>query len=277
MRLHCLRALGRLGAPEATASHSIVCQHLRQVCLGIKMRDAYELMCDAHARVRLLADDGGGGGGGGGGDGSNNATYPTPAGRGVFGAHLHSAAARHKLAHDRYVVLRNLLPRRLLALLQAFYASLRERADMTAVFQGKTKRHEYLPEAISTYLNLALVPFASSMHGYVVAPTYPFPITYVKGGGIHPHLDVSDNELSLTFQVQLEGPHKAWPLTFLDPRGQQLSALNADDAKQVVLSDNDGILYYGPDIVHWREPQQSQLTQIVFAFREEDEAHCNNQ
>ena len=43
------------------------------------------------------------------------------------------------------------------------------------------------------------------MAGYVVAPTYPFPITYQRGGGIHPHLDVSDNELSLTFQVQLEG------------------------------------------------------------------------
>ena len=39
------------------------------------------------------------------------------------------------------------------------------------------------------------------MSGQRVAPTYPFPITYVPGGGIHPHLDVSDNELSLTFQA----------------------------------------------------------------------------
>ena len=45
------------------------------------------------------------------------------------------------------------------------------------------------------------MPFASALAGYVVAPTYPFPITYVPGGGIHPHLDVSDNELSLTFQA----------------------------------------------------------------------------
>lgn len=66
---------------------------------------------------------------------------------------------------------------------------------------------------------MALVPFASVMSGTVVAPTYPFPITYVDGGGIHPHLDVADNELSLTFQVHLRGA-QAWPLTFLDPRGQ---------------------------------------------------------
>ena len=78
--------------------------------------------------------------------------------------------------------------------------------------------------------------------------------------------------------MQLEGgQYRHWPLHFLDPRGQQLSALDAKTAKSVVLENNDGILYYGPDIVHWREPQQSQLTQIVFAFREEDVAHCNNQ
>ena len=130
---------------------------------------------------------------------------------------------------------------------------------------------------LSTYLNLALVPFASAMSGTVVAPTYPFPITYVPGGSIHPHLDVSDNELSITYQVRLRGAYPDWPLAFLDPRGQELSNLNASLTKQIALRDNDGILYYGPDIVHWRPPQDSTLTQIVFAFREEDEAHCNNQ
>ena len=78
--------------------------------------------------------------------------------------------------------------------------------------------------------------------------------------------------------MRLRGPHGAWPLTFLDPRGQELSNLNASLAKDVALADNDGVLYYGPEIVHWRTPLPgAQLTQIVFAFREEDEAHCNNQ
>lgn len=201
---------------------------------------------------------------------------PTPAGRGLYGWHLHSAAARRKLRHDRYVVLRRLLPPTLLTLLQRFYRALGKHPAVTAVFQSKTQRHEYLPEVLSTYLNLALVPFASAMSGVLVAPTYPFPITYVPGGSIHPHLDVSDNELSLTFQIELHRA-KAWPLWFLDPRGQELSNLNASLAKQVTLADNDGILYYGPDIVHWRQPEPYTLTQVVFAFREEDEAHCNNQ
>ena len=277
MRLHCLRARGELHEKAAVKSHRNVCRHLRSACKDAKMLEAFPLLCDeGGTRVRLLSDA------------ADTATAgdsdvvadetPAPAGRGLYGWHLHSAAMRRKLKHDRYVVLRELLPRPIIALLQGWYRALYQRTDLTAVFQPKTQRHEYLPEVVSTYLNLALVPFASAMAGMVVAPTYPFPITYIPGGSIHPHLDVSDNELSITFQVELhDPPPQGWPLWFLDPRGQELSNLNASTAKSVRLDNNDGILYYGPDIVHWRNPEPMKLTQIVFAFREEDPAHCNNQ
>ena len=279
MRLHCLRALGRLDGADAAPSHAHACRHLRAACAEAGKLDAYPLLCDGGTRsprVRLLLDDADEGAASARRAPAAAAATPHPAGRGVFGGQLHSAAHRRKLRDDRYVVLRRLLPKAVIALLQRWYAKLDERVETTAVFQHKTQRHEYLPEVLSTYLNLALVPFASTMAQAVVAPTYPFPITYVPGGSIHPHLDVSDNELSLTFQVRLRGASQ-WPLVFLDPRGQELSALNASTAKEVVLDDNDGILYYGPDIVHWRPALDATLTQIVFAFREEDEAHCNNQ
>ena len=77
-------------------------------------------------------------------------------------------------------------------------------------------------------------------------------------------------------EVHLEDA-EVWPLTFLDPRGQELSSLDPTNASVVGLRDNDGILYYGPDIVHWRTPMEATLTQIVFAFREVDPSHCNNQ
>ena len=313
MRLHCLRALGRLEEPSAIMSHEWVCRNLKEACYDAGRPQAYPYLCDMRgrggtARVRLL-DDGTAYGGAelpappeapseavgtkpkkpkrGGGKGgasaalvaADNEPTPEPAGRSLYGTHLHSAAARRKLHDDRYVVLRNLLPEALIQLLKGWYLHLDKTVEKNAVFQEKTQRHEYLPEVLSTYLNLALVPFASSMSSTVVAPTYPFPITYIRGGSIHPHLDVSDNELSLTFQVHLRDDRAGdgWPLTFLDPRGQELSNLNASYAKEVTLSDNDGVLYYGPDIVHWREPLDATLTQIVFAFREEDVAHCNNQ
>ena len=81
---------------------------------------------------------------------------------------------------------------------------------------------------------------------------------------------------TLPTQVHLEDA-EVWPLTFLDPRGQELSSLDPTNASVVGLRDNDGILYYGPDIVHWRTPMEATLTQIVFAFREVDPSHCNNQ
>ena len=285
MRLHCLRALGRLDSAAAAPSHLNVCRHLRLACKDAGKPEAFPLLCEGGGtRVRL--DDPSGEASSSSGSGSTSKkgkkaaaaaeNTPAPAGRGLYGWHLHSASARRKLRHDRYVVLRKLLPPTLFALLQGWYRVLYSNPKVTAVFQGKTQRHEYLPEVISTYLNFALVPFASAMAGMVVAPTYPFPITYIPGGSIHPHLDVSDNELSLTFQVELRDA-RAWPLWFLDPRGQELSNLNASTAKEVSLGDNDGILYYGPDIVHWRQQAPFTLTQIVFAFREEDTAHCNNQ
>jgi len=200
-----------------------------------------------------------------------------PSPRTPLGPHsAHSTEARRKLQLARYVTLRKILPRKLVTLLARWYKHLRRDVRNTANFQQKTQRHEYFPEVLSTYLNFALVPFASRMSGQDVSPTYPFPITYVPGGGIHPHLDVSDNELSLTYQVQLEDA-ETWPLTFLDPRGQELSSLDATNATHVDLEDNDGIMYYGPDIVHWREAMLATLTQIVFAFREADPSHCNNQ
>ena len=199
-----------------------------------------------------------------------------PMGAGPFGEQLHGEAARRKLVRDRYTVLRGVFPPLLLTLLQRWYAYLREDVGANAKMMEKNLRHEYNPEVISSYLNLALVPFASRMSSSVVAPTYPFPITYIPGGGIHPHLDVSDNELSLTFQVGIEDAD-VWPIAFLDPRGQDLSNLDASGAKWVDLEDNDGIIYYGPDIVHWRPNMDATLTMIVFAFREEDDSHCNNQ
>ena len=259
LRLHVLRRLGKLHSDVARRSHEIVCFNVAEACAQARMREVEAHICEG-GRVRL---------GGGAGDGGD-------AFRGFYGEHLHSAAARGKLERDRYVVLRDLLPTPVLRLLQAWYRHLRRTVASTAIFQQKTQRHEYLPEILSTYLNLALVPFASKMTGTPVAPTYPFPITYVPGGQIHPHLDVTDNELSITYQVELEGA-TSWPLAFIDPRGQQLSALDASTAKEVTLDNNGGVLYYGPDIVHWRPPQLSTLTQIVFAFREEDPTHCNNQ
>ena len=180
MRLHCLRALGQLQTPTAEASHVAVCGALLEACLAAGHAAAYPLLCDggvrgpttrgrvpgARPRVRLLADEAtideaATAKGKGKGKGAPPAVAaagravaavdeddlaPELAGRTLYGRHLYSSAARRKLSEDRYVVLRRLLPKALLRVLQGWYAKLDERLETTAVYQHKTNRHEYLPE-----------------------------------------------------------------------------------------------------------------------------------
>lgn len=163
MRLHCLRALGRLHSPEAEHAHEHVCHTIRRACIDAGAPDVYSTLCAADAidatgarvrrpRVRLLDHQE-----------THDAHEPSasvaaPAAtdgasgalarmaRGLYGAHLHSESARRKLRRDRYVVLRKLLPKGVLRLLQRWYAKLDESLESSAQFQEKTRRHEYLPE-----------------------------------------------------------------------------------------------------------------------------------
>jgi hypothetical protein len=45
MRLHALRRLGRLRAPEAKQSHELVCEHLRQACVTLKLMSSFKYVC----------------------------------------------------------------------------------------------------------------------------------------------------------------------------------------------------------------------------------------
>lgn len=188
----------------------------------------------------------------------------------------HAAFAQHK-----YALVRALLPSRLARTVRAWLAHLlrkeRREPGSAASFQPKSGRWELHPEPLSTLLNCLLAEWASAATGEDLVPTYPFPIAYERGGSIHPHLDVEDNNISLTYQVAIRPAGAVWPLYFLDPRGADLTALDASDAHALALADNDGVLYRGPQLVHWREPRQLNLTQVVFGFRRVDENSCNNQ
>ena len=196
-----------------------------------------------------------------------------------YGAHLVSASARRKLARDGYLPLKSIFPREVQRFVQNFYRKLRN--DPTghgAYWQRKSKRFEFLPELVSTYLNVALTPMVSALVGRQVAPTYPFPIFYEPGGSIHPHVDVSDNEVSLSYQAEFLGKSDGgWPLWFLDAEGQSLEGLEASRSSSVVLRDNEGVLYFGPRVVHWREPRSYRLSQLVFAWRTFNVSHCAGQ
>merc|ERR1711908_213064 len=73
-------------------------------------------------------------------------------------------------------------------------------------------------------MGMQLTPFISQLIGQTLLPIYAFPVVYLEGGGIEPHRDVTENEISLTMQVQLSplnstgGQAWSWPVTVERPR-----------------------------------------------------------
>lgn len=166
-------------------------------------------------------------------------------------------------------------------------------------WHAKTRRVELWGEPLADILNHALTPLveaASALAAGSLVPTYPWPVHYGRDGRIDIHLDQSDNELSLSYQVrafrrrsqrQQQGAVQ-WPLYFVDtglqlrpgedgPGELPLQADVVQRAPPVALRNNDGVLYRGRDVAHWRPPQSTgvELYQLVFAWRRIDDRACH--
>jgi hypothetical protein len=115
-------------------------------------------------------------------------------------------------------------------------------------------------------------------------------VRYEEGGGIWPHTDVADNEITLTLQLEVLIPlrkllsssaHFCSPdnLSQLTPAGGSWPLhvrLNNGTSAAVHMDDNDGVLYYGSKLVHWRDrmPSPHTVMQMIFAWRRYNEDGC---
>ena len=83
-------------------------------------------------------------------------------------------------------------------------------------------------------------------------------------------------------------PERAWPLYFVDynttvrpgqrpPKTISLDPWHVSTAAQLVARDNQGVLYKGQELVHYRPalPEGLELMQVVFAWRLPNEESCN--
>lgn len=174
---------------------------------------------------------------------------------------------------------------------------------MQLTIQGRwhpgNRRVELWGEPIADLLNHLLTPLVENTlreDGTLLVPTYPWPIHYATDGRIDMHLDQSDNELSLSYQVRVFRRRKpssatsriAWPLYFVDsglrldpgqdgPAELPLDASSVQSAPPVFLRNNAGALYRGREVVHWRPPQSDgvEVYQLVFAWRRVDRRACH--
>ena len=135
-----------------------------------------------------------------------------------------------------------------------------------------------------------LAPLATCLTGRQVVPTYPLPVSYRQhGSGIGPHTDQPENEISLSYQLSLSPASAQWPLHLADaepnpiPPGEpslEVTWVRPKDMAaniSVHLQDNDGVIYHGRDLVHWREPRPEGtdgVQQLIFSWRSVQRQTC---
>lgn len=175
-----------------------------------------------------------------------------------------------RIREDRYVALTEIFPESMLRILQDYYGRIIE-TKYKVRFAENTRRWEFEEAPLANLINFQLCDAVARLTGEDVIPTYAFPVFYESGGNIWPHLDVIDNEVSLTMQLKLQPDGGSWPLLLEAPKTKEL--------KGVSMHNNDGVLYRGTEVPHWRDKMgpDYKVMQLIFAWRAINATGCNSQ
>ena len=97
---------------------------------------------------------------------------------------------------------------------------------------------------------------------------------YARVGDLKPHVDREQNAVSLSLNLgQAPADAPPWPL-WVAPRGAGEAA-----GVPLRLAPGDALLYGGVHHTHFRRPLEGAegSMQVIFGFRDMNEAHCNSQ
>ena len=134
------------------------------------------------------------------------------------------------------------------------------------VYQEHKKRFCLTDPPMAVLANYQLCNIVQKIIQKDVVPTYAFGIHYVPGGGIKPHRDRPQNELSMTLSLDVT------------PTGARTTfgAGENQDETLIELEINDALFYRGCEVTHFRRPVPDGYTvdQMIFGFRTVDVSHC---
>ena len=92
--------------------------------------------------------------------------------------------------------------------------------------------------------------FVSDTLGVNVVPTYTFGRTYMNGAVLKKHKDFASCEISVSLHLYGD---KEWPLII--------------DGEEVYLKTGEGVIYWGLETDHWREPYDGEeFTQVFLHY-----------
>lgn len=196
----------------------------------------------------------------------NHVSGPFPSTLASRGTTMHADVAAPPALDDTdlfaqrgYLVMRNLLSRRLLDIALRYYLS-HLKVEGYYSTNERTRALNRYADALGEALFPEIQPLIEARIGKKLIPTYSFARIYTTESRLTPHVDRGACEISATLTVGFKCP-SLWPI-FLRHDGSDLA---------IELDVGDALIYRGMDLSHWREPLTSGFwCQLFFHFVEAD-------
>lgn len=154
-----------------------------------------------------------------------------------------------------YLVVRNLLSRRLLEIALRYYLS-HLKVDGYYSTNERTRALNRYADALGEALFPEIQPLIEASIGKKLIPTYSFARIYTTESRLTPHVDRGACEISATLTVGFKCP-SLWPI-FLRHDGSDMA---------IELDVGDALIYRGMELTHWREPLTTGFwCQLFFHF-----------
>lgn len=198
------------------------------------------------------------------------------------------SAARDDFRHNRYTVLRNLLPASQMKALRNYYREYVGQGFMPFGDTQVDRRYCQHNEPLARHFHKNLTKLMSFVAGEEIKPSYVYAASYIEGATLTPHIDREACEFSFSFQVdyqpETENHLSPWAL-YLSTR--ELPANNGsgifkwddflpdeslEDTRAVYLASGDSLAYRGRELIHYRYalPEGHQSTSLFFHYVPED-------
>ena len=185
---------------------------------------------------------------------------------------------RESLRKNRYLVVRNYLPAVLTETAYRYVLMKMQNGEFSLADTQVPNTPAFYGDTLTDTLLESAVPFVERMVDELLYPTYSYMRMYKRGDQLAPHNDRPSCEVSMTlclgYDVSGSGdPDFCWPICVdnsidyssdSDKAGRP-AALG--EGKSVCLKPGDGVIYYGTEVRHWRNPFPGERhAQVFFHF-----------
>ena len=170
-------------------------------------------------------------------------------------------AARAELQARRYTVLRDVIRPLQLAAVRRYYRDLIAQGFVQFGDADWPNRYFAKRDALAYCFHQQLTDVVSDVAGERVKPSFAFLTSYCAGSVLRPHKDREQCHYSLSILLDHQPEPddvSPWPI-YVQPPG-------AETATPIHNRLGDGLLYFGEEVLHYREPLQSGSSTLWFFF-----------